>query len=663
MIRFLGMFACVLLLAVDSPGLEISHGPDKVLSRDQRVEASLEVSDDTVLLSASRDGRSLLSGSLGVEVDGSAIRSLAYDTLSAKASSERIKPAWGKTAEYRDEYTELTLWMRESTGLKRRLGFKLRLYDTAIAVRYEFPKEGGWSDAVNVTGELTELRFAGENQAWAYNGEQEPLGPFLLNAPPKKTLRPPLTVKRSEAGYAAVLEAATVEQASMTLDVSNEGDLRVKVPASVIKNGHTAWRVVLLGDHVGDLLTGPAPYCLNPPCEIEDTSWIKPGLAVWDWRAWGAKTDDDFTYGLDMASWRRFIDFASKHNVKYLVLDTDWYGPQFEKSSDPRTSRDYLIYQSKKNRRRIATKPAPADWDDPIDVPALIAYGKERNVGIFLYINDVARKNYPFEEVLALYESWGAAGIKYGFMRGEGQSKLLATREIVRLCAKHHLLCNFHDGPVPPSGDERTYPNYVSREFCHAQADSLRSFTPTGFLKQVFVNMIGGPLDMSNGFYSLDNIARDRPRVAQPINSTVVSETARVLVTYAAVAILPDTPESYAAKVDLFAFLSRLPMTWDETRILSGEVGEHIVTARRADETWFIGAVTNEQQREMTIPLDFLKAGTTYRATLYEDAPDAHFQSNREAYRIREVEVRSGEEFVIRMAAGGGFCATFDPAE
>ncbi len=628
-------------------------------------ELSLDDPESEVLLSVDRDGEPfLLPSKVGVEIDGAQLQLESYST-DTSSENGTIKSVWGKSSLYDNRYVQSTVWFREVGAQKRVVGLTVR-YDrnSAIAIRYEFPKDGGWGDEVNVTGELTEFRFAGENQGWSYNGEREPLGPYDLSTPPKKEVRPPLTIKRGDGGYAAVLEAATFEQAPMTLVSTGDGGYRVKAPKSIIKNGHTSWRVILLGDEVGDLLTGPAPYVLNPPSAIEETDWIEPGLAFWDWRAWGATTDDGFTYGLDMASWRRFIDFASENNVKYLVLDANWYGPEFDKSSDPRVSRDHLVIQPDRDKPQVIRKPAPEDWEDPIDVPALIKYGKERNVGIILYINDVARKNYPFEETLALYEEWGAAGIKYGFMEGRGQQKVRTTREIIRLCAKHHLLCNFHDGPVPPSGDERTYPNYIAREFCHAQADAMRSFTPTAFCKTVFVNMLAGPLDMNNGLFALNNPAKDRPRFFKNIESTVVSECARVLITYTGMAILPDTPEAYAEKADLFEFLSRLPMDWDETQIVNGSIGEYITSARRGGDTWYVASATNEEGRTLDIDLDFLKPGTRYRATLYEDAPDSHFQTNREAYRVRKVEgLTSDDKLEAMLAPGGGHCVILEPAE
>ena len=184
-----------------------------------------------------------------------------------------------------------------------------------------------------------------------------------------------MTVRCESGVHLAVLEAAIFDLAPFRLVPSGSGKnaFRATFSASTLaRGGATSWRVVLVGRTAGDLVVSPVLYCLNPPCKIDDPSWIKPGLAMWDWRAWGAQTDDDFTYGLDMPSWRRFIDFASKHGIRYLVLDAGWYGLEFDKASDPRTSRDYLLVQPDPQNPRLVPQTPPENWDDPIDVRKLI---------------------------------------------------------------------------------------------------------------------------------------------------------------------------------------------------------------------------------------------------------------------------------------------------
>ncbi len=649
-----------------APAFVCAETPIELASPNGKLTVTLELNDGVPSWAVAYEGAPLIKPSrLGVQVDSARLGPL--DSVAAEQTTHRepVETAWGKFAQYDDHYRQVSWTLREANGKQRTLRIVVRVYDQGMAFRYEFPKDGNWGEKVVLTDGATEFRFAGDSTAWAYHREHDPFGPQPLSKfHSGKGAELPMTVESAPDAYLAVLEAAILEQAPFRLTPVANGStaFRATFPKSTLSaGGSTSWRVVLVGQQPGDLLTGPVLYCLNPPCAIEDTDWIKPGLAFWDWRAWGATTKDGFKYDLDMASWRRFIDFASENNVSYLVLDANWYGPEFEASSDPRTSRDHLVFQPDMTKPQIARKPAPADWAEPIDVPELIRYGKQRNVGIILYFNDIARFNYPFEEVLALYQKWGAAGIKYGFMKAKGQQKVLDTRKIVRLCAKYQLLCNFHDGPIPPSGDERTYPNYVTREFCHSQSDAMRVFSPTGFCEQVFVNMLAGPLDMCNGLYALENPARDRPRIFTNVEATVAAETARILISYSGFSILPDCPEAYAEKADLFDFISRLPMTWDETRILHSSIGEFITTARRSGDRWYIASATNEQARTLPISLDFLEDGRTYSAILYEDAADSHFQTNREAYRVRRIQVTRDAEISAQMAPGGGHCLYLQP--
>lgn len=641
--------------------LSMTAGAVVVDSPDGKVSATLDLQDGKPQWSLKLDGREYLrSGRLGVEVDGKPLGEMEIVSTQLSSRHEKVSTVWGKFAHYENNYKQLLWHLRETGGAKRLLGIVVRVYDSGVAVRYSFPPDGGWKSGVNLTDDLTEFVFAGDYTGWAYAGEHDPKGPLPLDRFHKdKGARLPLTVKCGDSAYMSVCEAAIFDHAPFTLAASSRRPcaFRATLADSTLAAGScTSWRVVLVGREAGDLLVSPMLFCLNPPCAIEDTSWVKPGLAFWDWRAWGAKVADGFTYALDMASWKRFIDFAAKNNVSYLVLDANWYGPEGDKNSDPRTSRDHLVLQPDPTKPRLIRVPAPKDWKDPIDVPALIRYGKERGVGIILYFNDVARTNYPFEETLALYQKWGAAGIKYGFMKGRGQQKVLDTRKIVAMCAKHHLLCDFHDGPIPPSGDRRTYPNYVTREFCHSQSDALRVFSPTGFCEQVFVNMVAGPVDMCNGMFTLKNPAQDRPKIFKNIPSTIVAETARVMITFSGMSILPDCPEAYQARADLFDFIRRLPMTWDETRVLHGEIGSYITMARKHGSQWFVASATNEQERVLKIDLDFLEPGRTYAARLYEDAADSHFETNREAYVVRTMNVKRGDTIRARMAAGGGHC-------
>ncbi len=630
---------------------------ETLVSPDGRAVVELSLSDDQPHWSVRHSGTDVITQSpLGLRLKPAFEGGFKTLALTEHTRDTFWKPTWGKFSTIRDQYNALTWTLRERGPLKRELVITVRLYNGGLGLRYRVITSG----PVQLEDDNTHFAFPKNFTCWSANYERPNIGPVLLSE--YKGSQFPMTVRLADDCFCSILEAAIYDSAYLSPARVGPTTFRSSCPPSTLKTGGaTSWRVLLLGQTAGDLLANTVMMNLNPECAIKDASWVKPGLALWDWRQWGASGGDGFVYGLDMPSWKRQIDFASRHGIEYLVLDAGWYGQESSPKSDPMISRTYLLEQKNPDKPHLTPKDPPEDWKDPIDIPKLIQYGKARNVGIILYFNDIARHNYDFEKTLALYEQWGAAGIKYGFMKGKGQDKVLQTRQIVELCAKHHLTCNFHDSPVPPSGDRRTYPNYIGREFCHSQADALRSFTATTFCTTVFCNMLAGPVDMCNGFMTLTGIEEKRPKVFKPIYSTVVAEAARVLIVFSGLAILPDAPESYAGKADLFAFIEKLPMTWDDTRILNSDIGHHITTARRNGKEWFVASCCDEDGRVLTISLDFLDAGKTYAATLYEDTEETHHVNNRESYRIRSVNVKKGDHIKAKLAPGGGHCMWIRP--
>lgn len=431
----------------------------------------------------------------------------------------------------------------------------------------------------------------------------------------------------------AIHEACLETGAPLVLQ-SKEGETLFSVvskPASLSPGYTSAWRVVLYGTTPGALTDSHLLELLNPdPDPRYDFSWVKPGLAVWDWRIDGAVWDG-FTYTMSYPSWVRMVDFAAEQGFKYLVLDANWYGPEFESDSDP------------------------VKGEKAQDVQRLLKYGKEKGVGIWLYLNDVGGRKYPIEETLKQYGDWGAAGVKYGFMRGTQEEKNLWTKKITELCAQNHLLVDYHDGPVHPYGQMRTWPNAVTREYCHAQLDAHRVFEPKTFVTTVFVNMVAGPVDMNNGMFDLRQGHTTRVDESQPVPSTLVSEAARTLITFSGVTILPDIPEYYRKYPALLNFLSSQKMPWRESRTLAGEIGEYIVMMRETDEAYLVGAATNESGRTIELPLSFLKKGK-YTIEVIEDGDDAHYLTNRESLKVTIRKLTNKDKLVLKLAPGGGAC-------
>ena len=631
----------------------VSFGDEVIKSPDGKVAVTLSLKDGLPHWSATVDGAPVLKpGAINIYQGDKATKPFKYETEKVERAevNKTWKPTWGQFSSVKNHYHEAT-WLL--TGPKANdTKLKVRVYDEGFALRYLVKKPTG------KIGDRTIFNFASDDTFWAANKEKPNHGPMKFSAwEQKKRMQMPMTVKGQNGLHYAVLEAAIYHQYPFFLNRigATTFETRTYQTKWAFDEAASSWRVLSVGRSAGDLIESNLLWNLNPESQIKDTSWIKPGYTLWDWRAWGAKAPDGFEYGLDMASWRRFIDFAAKHDkVHYLMLDANWYGPEFLAESNPTKSRDHILEQLPDGE--IVRKEAPADWAEPIDVPAIIKYGNERGVGIILYINDKARVNFDFDKTLETYAKWGAAGIKYGFMATKGDAKVQATRKIVQACAKHKLICDFHDGPIPGSGDERTWPNYITREFCHAQSDAKRAFSPDHFVTTVFNNGLTGSLDMANGLYAIKDAEKVRPRIFKKVETTVVAETARTLISYAALAILPDIPEAYEAKADLFKFIETMPMTWDDTKVLSGEIGKHISVARRSGDQWWIASVKDKNGGQMELDFSFLPEGSSWEATLYEDAPDTHYQTNPETYLVRKAEISAGQKLTITLAPGGGHC-------
>jgi len=562
--------------------------------------------------------------------------------LSKKRVRSVWKPIWGKRAVVPDRYNELTIEMeRSSAALNKKnqatapnkIDLIARAYDDGIAFQYKIPKDN--KGEAKVLAEQTNYNFAGDYTAWFYNGENRNIGPEKLTAT-DTIRRPVMTIKAGKNHYMAVHEANLLTGAPLVLQ-SKKGEQLFTVASKpkMLSTGYTsAWRVILYGTTPGVLVDSHLIELLNPdPNPNYDFSWVKPGVAVWDWRINGAEWNG-FKYTMSYPSWIRMIDFASEEGFKYLVLDANWYGPEFASASNP------------------------TEGDKTKEVQKLIAYGKSKGVGIWLYLNDVGGRKYPIEKTLKQYADWGAAGVKYGFMKGTQEEKNPWTQKITELCAKNHLLVDFHDGPVHPYGQLRTWPNAITREYCHAQLDGHHVFVPSTFVTTVYVNMVAGPIDMDNGMFDLRQGNTTRVDESQPVPSTLASEAARTLITFSGVTILPDIPEYYKKYPVLLDFLASQKMPWKESRTLAGEIGEYIVMMRKTDNTYLVGVATNESGREINLSLSFLGQGS-YKAEIVEDGDQANYLTNRETIKISNKTVNNKESLHLKLAPGGGACLKF----
>lgn len=537
---------------------------------------------------------------------------------------------WGQFEQLHNQYNgaKFTLINKATQDVISILEF--RVFNDAVALRHVF--ESSSQPRQQVLLEDTRFALAADASMWSYNGmKPTKQNKSVLTTEAEKILLPASLVGNNLPAL-AIQEAARIETApiaiksaarSTQLFVTSEPIAMLEPPAS------TSWRVFQIADSAGELLSSQVLMNLSPPSQIIDTSWIKTGKSLWDWRVRGQQYADH-TYGLDNESLRRMINFAAQSNMQYVMIDANWYGPEHSADSDPFSEIEGL------------------------NIKELIDEANQLDIGFILYLNDKASIHHDLDKLFKTWASLGAAGVKYGFMMLRGKDKVIKTQKIVSLAAKHKLLINFHDGPVVPSGLRRTWPNWLTREAVHAQADGKNTFTPSGFVEMAHVNGLAGPLDMSNGFFKLDGLMQSRDYVKSEVYSTVAGEVARVLIIFSGLIILPDAPQEYLAKKDLFEFLEQMPATWDESKVLTSDIQHHIVTARRSGDDWFVGAAINEKGGKLPLDLNFLEANKTYKATIYADTPSAHYINNREAYEVRSVEVKRGDKITMQLAPGGG---------
>ena len=605
-----------------------------LLSPNGELQLNISNKDNSSLFTATYIGDTLIQQSvLGLQVNETNFTdNVSFTDFSKNEFDETWTTINGKQQTIHNHYNEYKINVGKIDTPQQFYEVIFRLYDNGFAYRYNFPSEAV-IDSSLVNEELTELNFKHDFKYWAYNGERHNLGPILRSEKNMKQVEIPIVMQFNQNSFMAIHEAEIMDFAPFSINAStNKQSLSFNTSYSTRKTSFkTSWRAFMLGDKVGDLVESNLLVNLNEPCKIEDPSWIKPGKTMWDWRVWGYKAQDGFEYGLNTKSHKRLIDFASKNNIQNLLIDADWYGSEFSETSDPTSSRE------------------------GVDIVDCMQYAKSKNIGVILYLNDIGAKKFGLERVLKQFSEWGATGVKYGFLKGSVEEKVRQTRNIVELCAKYKLTVNFHDYPIAPSGDRRTYPNLITKEFGHSQADAKKSYFPETAVNQPLINMIAGPLDLCNGWFGLNNAHKEgRPKVFEEIPGTVVAEVAKLITIYTGCAVLPDSPEEYLKKDDLFDCIRKMPAQFESFKIIDAKLDEFVSVARKAGKDWFIGSLTNRESRAIVLDLNFLPKDKRYEATLYEDAEDSHFLNNKESYKIRKQLVDFKTKLTVQMAPGGG---------
>jgi alpha-glucosidase len=592
-------------------------------------------------------GQTLVAPSpLGLVLDkgGLLSRDLKVASVSTRKVDETYELVVGKTRTVRDRYAETTVEFLEAGGLQRRLKVIVRAYDDGVAFRYVLPDQPNLA-GVAVRGEETKFEIAGDDRCWALNlgrfgtsheGEYDPIPARSFRASALYEL--PVVCQTKSAAY-AIAEADLKNWAGLYLTGREDGGSglqaklspRLDEPAKAVltrigTETVSSWRVVMVGDTPGDLVGSNLMTSLNPPTALTDTSWIKPGKAAWDW--WnGSKVAG--AEGMNDATMKGFIDFAAANKLEYMLIDDGWYAgsgqaPQVLPGTD-------------------VTKAIPA-----INIQDLIAYGHAKGVGIMLWVHWKAL-DAQMNEALAAYEAWGVKGIKVDFMDRDDQQIVDYYHRLLTKAGQHKLMVDLH-GAYRPTGLTRTYPHYVTQEgVLGAEYNKWsRRVTATHNVTLPFTRMLLGPMDYTPGGFRNVAPAAFKDQFLLPTVQTTRGQALAMYVVFdSPLSMVSDSPITYAASPAGLDFISTVPTSWDETRVLSGEIGQSIVIARRKGDDWWIGAMTNETGRTVKVPLGFL-GSDGYSADIREDG--ATPTELKPTYRV----VSAGTVLSLKLAPSGG---------
>jgi alpha-glucosidase len=599
-------------------------------SPNRRIEVAIECDvENRPAYSVAFDGKLLIAPSpLGLRLaDGVLARGSGVRHVARSSDDRHYTLVAGKTRDARDHYRQLVLDLGEF-----RLVF--RAYDDGIAFRYRI------AGPTLVADELTRFNFAGDYLCWGlslgsfttgHEGEFRAMRASTIG--PDDLLDVPLACQAENAAC-VIAEADLKDYAGLYLR-GHSGGLGVQVrlsplhddPAVAVRgsNLRSPWRVVMIAGRLGDLIASTLITNLTPPCRIKDTSWIKPGKYAWDWWSDGVVTGA--SAGMTDRTIKHFIDFAAGAGLEYMLIDAGWYVAPNGDVADATAD---------------VTRSIPA-----IDLPALIEYGRQRNVGLFVWVHWK-----PFEalmdQALTVYRRLGLKGIKVDFMDRNDQEMVAFYHRLLAKAAQHRLMVVLH-GAYPPTGLQRAHPHLLTQEGVMGAEYNKWStrVTATHNVTLPFTRMLLGPMDYTPGGFRNVSPADFVARNTLPLVQTTRGHALAMYVVYDSPLVsLADTPDAYRDQPGL-DFLIAVPTSWDETRFIAGNIGQFIVVARKNGSDWFVGIMTNETERAVTIPLDFLGDGE-FTVTIYADGDSPM------ALTLDRRTVRRRDSLELRLAPSGG---------
>lgn len=585
-----------------------------------------------------------------------------------QSQSEQWTPRWGTDSLIHNEYETLSVYLVNSENRQLKVVFKV--FDDGVGFRYEIPKQQGL-DSLMITNELTSFNFVRKATAWSIPANYESYE-FLYRTSSLDAVEnanTPLTFKAEDGTHVSVHEANLTNYPGMTLvntgGTSFECDLvpwpdgiKVKTTAPM----KSPWRTIMIADDAAGLLASHLIQNLNEPSKISDPSWIEPVkyVGIWWGMHLGAETWTMGPYhGATTENMKRYIDFASMNQIN-AVLAEGW-NQGWENWGKPKAFDQTTPYED-------------------FDFDQVVQYARERNIQLMGH-HETGGDIYTYEQRLdtamnrladhgiKLLKTGYAGPIPDGHFH-HGQRMVSHYRKVVETAAKYNIMLNVHE-PIKPTGISRTWPNMMTREGVRGMEWNAWSEgnPPEHHVIIPFTRGLAGPIDYTPGVFDIKYQNRERYQAwngndkgNSRVNTTLAKQLALWITLYSPMQMASDQIHNYEDQ-PAFSFFENLPPQWQESRILAAAIGDYLAIARRNGKSWWIGATSDEQERVLLIPLDFLENGVYFKATIYKDNSATDLDNNPTAYDITTEKVTNNTILRVEMAAGGGQAVRITPID
>lgn len=628
--------------------------------------------DGRTRYSVTRKGKVLIAPSwLGFLLTDSEamVRGFAVTGSDTASSDTTWQQPWGERTNVRNHYNELLVRLAQPSGLKRSMNVRFRLFDNGVGFRYEIPKQPTLT-TMRIAEEVTEFNLVTPGTAWWATAQEWNREEYLYNKTPVNAVsaaQTPFTMRLDDGTHLAFHEAALVDYSGMWIKRVEGTNFRALLSPSATGPKavrgtpfSTPWRTIRISDDANGLYNNDLELNLNEPNKLGDVSWVKPMRYIGIW--WGMHLTRNSwaqgpTHGATTVSAKAHIDFAAKNGFGGVLIegwnkgwDGNWFGHGDEFSF---------------------TESTP-----DFDLKAVTDYGRSKGVVLIGHHEtggNIANYEAQLEPAMALYEKMGVPAVKSGYVADaggiiapgakagetimewhEGQRSVQHHLKVVEVAARHKIAVNPHE-PVKDTGLRRTYPNWISREGQRGMEYNAWGQPDNGpghEVDLIFTRMLSGPMDYTPGVLSLVG------NKGQGMASTMAKQLALYIVLYSPIQMAADLPENLAKHPKELAFIGSVPVDWSESAMISGEVGQFAVIARKAKGTadWYVGGVTNGDARTTDVALDFLEAGKRYTATVYRDGPGADYRKDTRGDILIETKaLKKGDRLSIPIGAGGGF--------